>query len=290
MASATFVLLLAGALVTSNDAGLAVPDWPLSYGSLMPPMVGNIVYEHGHRLVASFVGLLTIGLTLWLWRREPRAWVRKLGWVALAAVVAQGLLGGVTVLLLLPRPVSIAHASLAQLFFCLTVSLALVTSPRWQSPPVRAEDADSLWLGHLSAATTAAVFLQLVLGAAYRHSALGLVPHLAGAAVVAFLIAWCVRRVWQRHRQRAALCRPVFLLGAFLVIQLVLGALAYFARAASAQAPQPEPSMVVLTVAHVGVGALILATSVVLTLTCYRCLARPREAMQLGAAAQKAVG
>src|SRR6202166_872841 len=101
-ACCTFLLLIAGALVTSNDAGLSVPDWPLSYGSLTPPMVGGIFYEHGHRVIASFVGLLSIVLAVWLWRVEPRRWVRRLGWAALGAVVAQGLLSGLTVLFFLP--------------------------------------------------------------------------------------------------------------------------------------------------------------------------------------------
>ena len=131
VAGATFLLILAGALVTSNDAGLAVPDWPLSYGGLTPPMVGGIFYEHGHRLVAATVGLMTIGLAVWLWRREPRRWVRLLGWAALGTVVVQGILGGITVLYYLPPAVSIAHACLAQFFFCCTVSLAVFTSPSW---------------------------------------------------------------------------------------------------------------------------------------------------------------
>src|SRR5213079_182823 len=102
VAAATLFLIFAGAMVTSTGSGLAVPDWPLSYGRLMPPMVGGIFYEHGHRMVATTVGLLTIGLVIWLTRREPRAWVRRLGWAALAAVVAQGVLGGLTVIFLLP--------------------------------------------------------------------------------------------------------------------------------------------------------------------------------------------
>src|SRR5216684_9386364 len=113
----TVLLLIAGALVTSNQAALSVPDWPLSYGSLTPPMVGGIRYEHSHRLIASFVGLLTIVLAVWLWLREPRHWVRRLGLVALGAVIAQGVLGGLTVWFFLPVPISVAHASLAQLFF-----------------------------------------------------------------------------------------------------------------------------------------------------------------------------
>ena len=131
----TFLLIIAGALVTGNDAGLSVPDWPLSYGKLMPPMVGGIFYEHGHRMVAATVGLLTVVLAFWLWRAEPRRWVRRLGWVALATVVAQGVLGGITVLFYLPVAVSVAHACLAQIFFCLVVGCLIRQRRRksWRS-------------------------------------------------------------------------------------------------------------------------------------------------------------
>src|SRR6266704_5116889 len=131
VAGATFFLIVAGALVTSHDAGLATSDWPLSNGQFFPRMVGNLFWEHGHRLVATTVGVLTIGLLIYIFRSEKRVWVRRLGVVALGAVIAQGLLGGLTVKLMLPLVVSAAHATLAQLFFCTTVSLAVFTSPGW---------------------------------------------------------------------------------------------------------------------------------------------------------------
>src|ERR1044071_2974230 len=131
VACATFFLIIAGALVTSHDAGLATPDWPLSNGQVFPKMVGNLFWEHGHRMVATTVGILTIVLTIYIFLREKRSWVQKLGVFALCAVVAQGLLGGLTVKLMLPLAVSAAHATLAQLFFCTTVSLAVFTSRSW---------------------------------------------------------------------------------------------------------------------------------------------------------------
>src|ERR671924_1317035 len=131
VAIATFFLIIAGALVTSNDAGLATEDWPLSNGQLFPAMVGNLFWEHGHRLVATSVGIFTIILTVNLFLKEKRSWVRRLGVFALIAVIAQGLLGGLTVKLMLPLAVSSAHATLAQLFFCTTVSLAVFTSRSW---------------------------------------------------------------------------------------------------------------------------------------------------------------
>src|SRR5690242_12742564 len=131
---ATFFLIIAGANVTSHDAGLAVPDWPLSFGKVFPQMVGNVFWEHGHRLVATTVGLLTIALAIYLQIRERRSWVKRLGWIALAGVIAQGLLGGLTVKMNLPLAVSAAHATLAQLFFLTTVSLAVFTSRSWLEP------------------------------------------------------------------------------------------------------------------------------------------------------------
>ncbi|HTO94472.1 MAG TPA: COX15/CtaA family protein [Bacteroidota bacterium] len=172
-ACATFLLVIAGGLVTSTGSGLAVPDWPLSYGQVMPPMVGGILYEHGHRMVATLVGCLTVALAVWLWRREERRWVRLLGLAALAAVIIQGVLGGLTVLYLLPTPVSVAHATLAQSFFSLTVLIALVTSRTWlERAPLRANVGGRTRAFALAA--TAAVFLQLVIGAWMRHSDAGL--------------------------------------------------------------------------------------------------------------------
>src|SRR3989441_7318614 len=134
VACATFFLIIAGANVTSHDAGLAVPDWPLSFGKFFPQMVGNVFWEHGHRLVATTVGLLTIALAVYLQVRDKRSWVKRLGWIALGGVIAQGLLGGLTVKMNLPLAVSAAHATLAQLFFLTTVGLAVFTSKSWRQP------------------------------------------------------------------------------------------------------------------------------------------------------------
>src|SRR2546423_3707977 len=136
VAGCTVLLVLAGSLVTSTASGLSVPDWPTSYGWSMftfPPSkwVGGILYEHSHRLIASTFGFLTIVLAVWLWISEPRRWLRRLGLAALGAVVAQGVLGGITVLLFLPAIISTAHAGLAEIFLCLTVAIALFTSPAW---------------------------------------------------------------------------------------------------------------------------------------------------------------
>src|SRR6202161_4742735 len=163
------LLLMAGALVTSNEAGLAVPDWPLSYGSLMPPMVGGIFYEHGHRLIATAVGILTIVLAILLARSEPRRWVRNLGWTALGLVIAQGILGGLTVTFLLPPPISTAHATLAQLFFITIVSITLFTSPWWQSGLHQLDDTGSPRPRPPGTVTTPAAFCHTIIRGPSPH-------------------------------------------------------------------------------------------------------------------------
>jgi len=277
-ASVTFLLLIAGALVTSNDAGLAVPDWPTSFGSLykIPPMVAGVKYEHGHRMVAQFVGLLTIILAIWTWRVDRRAWMRKLGFAALALVIVQGVLGGITVLYYLPPWVSTAHATMGQTFFCTVVLMTLFTSRNWLEGTRRELlDVRTPRLLTLCRLTTAALFLQLILGAAFRHSALKLVPHLLLAAVVTVLVLWTTTRVLAGYSGIAPLRRPAVLLMSLLVTQLALGFAAYLTRVEwGADAPQPLLSMVVSTVAHVAVGALLLATSVVLSTQAQRNLVR----------------
>ncbi len=286
-AACTFLLLVAGALVTSNDAGLAVPDWPLSYGSVAPPMVGGIFYEHTHRVMATFVGILTIVLAVWLWRSEPRRWVRRLGLIALGAVIAQGVLGGLTVVFFLPVPISVAHACLGQIFFGAIVGLALFTSQWWQSALPQMADAGSPRLRSLTVWTVAAIFVQLMLGAAFRHKGFGIVPHLVGAAVVTLLVFWTAGAARRRYRNDAALGRCRRLLHALIGLQLWLGGAAWWSRLVARAFPQPIPVMVWLTVAHTVVGALTLAAAVLTALVCFRIL-QPVEQAALAAPPEQA--
>lgn len=192
-AAFTLILVFAGGLVTSTGSGLAVPDWPNTYGHFMfffplNRMVGGILYEHSHRLLASFVGLLTVVLAVWLWRVESRKWLKMVGMTAAAAVAVQGLLGGITVLFLLPTPVSVLHGVLAQSFFCFTVFIAYALSKEWRRDTSHL-DGKSLPVGTLrwSVLATGAVLLQLVLGAVMRHSGSGLaIPDfpLAGGRII----------------------------------------------------------------------------------------------------------
>ncbi|HEU5453473.1 MAG TPA: COX15/CtaA family protein [Terriglobales bacterium] len=280
----TFLLLILGALVTSNDAGLSVPDWPTSfhhwpitYGYFKVALVGGVRYEHTHRILAQLVGLLTIILAVWTQRVDRRAWVRKLGWTALGTVIAQGVLGGITVLFYLPPAVSTAHATLAQTFFCIVVAMALFTGRTWTEVEPRKHLAEQRpALPKLATAAAMSVYVQLILGAAFRHHGIKLLPHLISAAVVTFLILWTVVRTLTEYGKVEQLRRLALSLLSLLMVQLVLGFASWLTRVEwGRDAPQPEMPMVLSTVSHVAVGALLLATTVVLAIQSWRHIAIP---------------
>jgi cytochrome c oxidase assembly protein subunit 15 len=271
----TAFLLIAGALVTGNDAGLSVPDWPLSYGKLMPPMVGGIFYEHGHRMVATTTGILTIILAVWIQRVEKRRWMRRLGWAALGLVILQGVLGGITVLFMLPWRISTAHAALAQLFFCTTVSIALFTSPLWRRMPRRELAADTR---RLALATFLAIFIQLLLGAAFRHQGIGIVSHVVGAVVATLFVFWTVSRVLLEYRGTPGIVPAAITLGSLLLAQLFLGGGSLAAKLYYQDYPQPMPVYVWVTTSHLLMGALTLGTSVILLLLLLRAAWIPQAA------------
>ena len=294
LVACTVLLILAGSLVTSHDAGLSVPDWPTSYGWNMftfPPSmwVANILYEHGHRLIASAVGFLTIIMAVWLWIADPRRWLRWFGVAALGSVIAQGLLGGLTVLFFLPAAVSTAHAGLAEIFFCMTVAIAIFTSPGWIAgydvgdsrggpggdvgPPLR----------RLATTATILIYAQILVGATMRHTGAGLaipdfpwmfghlVPdhwsgaiaihftHRVGALLVTISILAIFVYVRSHYRQRRELMRPAALIVALVAVQVTLGAWTVLSKR------DPWINSV-----HVVCGAMVLATALVLTLRAWR--------------------
>jgi cytochrome c oxidase assembly protein subunit 15 len=286
-AAVTCVLIFVGGLVTSTGSGLAVPDWPLSFGQVFPPMVGGVLYEHGHRLMATFVGMSTVVLAVWVWLHDRRPMARRLVTAALVAVVVQGLLGGMTVLLRLPTSVSVAHACLGQAFFCLMVAIALVTNPRWELTAMQGASRGPAVLPSLATATTALIFLQLLLGATTRHMGAGLaipdfplsfgrlVPpvlpppvlvhfaHRIGALTVTVLVTATLITVLRARPRRPELRRPAWLLLALVLVQVTLGAVTIWSWRA-----------VLPTTAHVAVGAMILATSLVLSMRSHHLLGR----------------
>ncbi|MCU1337345.1 MAG: cytochrome oxidase assembly [Bryobacterales bacterium] len=263
VAVCTLFLVVAGASVTSKEAGLSVPDWPLSYGQVIPQMTGGVLFETGHRMIATVVGILTIILAIWIARVEKRAWMRRLGWLALGGVVAQGLLGGATVLLLQPAPISVAHACLAQLFFSVTVAIAVFTSRKWQQGPEPVEDYGWPSLRSLAILTPVLVLAQIGLGAGFRHRAFGLLPHVIGAMIVPLVILLVSAFVLHQFPKHRALRPAAVGLLAITLVQIFLGIAAYFARLQAAEYPL---AMVLTTVAHVATGGLTLAASVVLAI------------------------
>jgi len=305
-AVATFILILAGALVTSTRSGLAVPDWPLSFGTLFPEMVGGVRFEHTHRLIAGGVALLTMVLGIWVIRAEERRSVRILAGAAMGAVLVQALLGGLTVLLKLPPAVSASHGTLAQTFFCMIVALAMVTSPAWRDARPVPMDAAARWLRVLAPLTTVLVWLQLVVAASMRHLKAGLAfvdfplydgqvfpdfsnlstsvlnaalnfTHRSLGWLILLLTIACVSALWLHFRRACAnvsdndfSVMPSMLgaglrLGALVVVQILLGAATVWLHAA------PVPTSL-----HVVNGALVLVTSLVLTLWTRRAFMEER--------------
>jgi heme a synthase len=279
LAFCTLLLVVAGGLVTSRDAGLSVPDWPLSYGQLMPPMEGGILYEHGHRMVATTVGILTIVSMVWLFRAERRRWLRWLGVVALLAVILQGVLGGLTVLYLLPWWISTSHACLAQLFFSTTVAMALFTSDWWLRGPIPVDENPKFPIRNLSLLAPVCVLGQLALGAAARHKAIGSIYHISAAPIVTGVILWVALRILLHYSGNRELRLASTALMVVTFCQVFLGIAAYMSRIASADAVQPMPLMVTFTVLHVAVGALTMAASVALAILVRRNVMAPETAL-----------
>ncbi len=314
LALSTLLLIIAGGLVTSTDSGLSVPDWPLSYGMVMPPMVGGIFYEHGHRMIATFVGLLTVILLFLIIRKEERTWIKKLAGVALLAVILQGVLGGLTVLFLLPTWISVSHASLAQTFFCIVASIALFESSWWQNNKLQAvPDEKDRGLLSFGVFAVTAVYVQLILGALMRHSGAGLaVPdfplaynqlfpslnHSALAQYNADLITQNIRLaadgpitreqvvIHMLHRFWAVIVGVLVLTFAYRTYnrsRSVRG-LRYPALALFVLIPVQitlgaytvlTRKAVDVTTAHVATGALVLVTTVLATLMLYRIAPHP---------------
>ena len=252
-------------------------------------MIGGVKYEHGHRMVAEFVGLLTIIAAIWTWRVDGRRWMRLLTVGAVLGVIFQGILGGLTVRNFLPPAISTAHAAVGQTMFCVLAALALFTSRSWLAEPeVRITRTDAAPLTRHCWMLIAFLYLQLILGAAFRHvwTKLGptaaniwpaqriihlfLYPHILNALIVGGLMIYVGLRVISKHPGISQLRKPAHGLLVLLVIQLLLGFSAYVTRMSGADELQPTGTLVATTVAHMGVGALILAFTVILTIQARR--------------------
>lgn len=274
-AGATFLLIVIGGIVTSTESGLAVPDWPTTFGHNMflyplSEMVGGILYEHSHRLMGSLVGLLTIALFIFLLVRDSRKWLKWLGLAALVAVIVQGVLGGLRVTQI-NRNFAIVHACLAQAFFALLCGIAWFTSRDWRQVKEEFHIEAAQKLRRLSLITTCLIYVQLIFGAILRHTGSRLDAHLLFAFLVALHIFLLARRVLAVNGEAQGIGQsmPMLLLG-LLAVQLMLGTGAFFAKLTTLGETFATGLTVTITTAHVAVGALMLVSSFVLTLRIYR--------------------
>ena len=292
-AAATLLLLFLGGLVTSMQVGMVVPDWPTTFGYNMflypwSKMVGGIFYEHSHRLLGAGVGMLTLALAATLWATESRRWLAWLGVAAVVAVIVQGVLGGLRVILIEHR-IAIVHASLAQAFFALLASISLFTTAEWRTAPRRASGADSTRLRRLGLLNVALISAQLVLGAIFRHTGVGLSLHIVGAMVVFVTVFLLLDNVQDSVRQSddqvagARLLRSARMLRGLLLLQVGLGLAAYIVKYLAPGGPL-SAAAVLLTTSHVIFGALLLATGLRCTLRAYRFSGRPQPAAESFAA------
>ena len=356
----TFILICMGGLVTSTDSGMAVPDWPTTFGynmflyplsktvsgflfSVDPNLqadldngnlsvglrkalekneisisenviisteeqgsrwkladkahertytliksgerldvyVHGVLYEHSHRLIGSIVGFLTIALMVSIWAKDARKWLKWLSVIALVAVVAQGVMGGLRVTNL-SRVLAIIHACFAQAFFALTASLALFTSRSWLQTSTRIETTDAARLRNLNLITLGLIYIQFIFGAVLRHTGNRLDAHLLFAGLVTIHIFLLLRRILKNHPENPSLVRLILILSGLLAVQLTLGFGAYLAEFTAFGKAVPPVAGVIITTAHVAIGALMLVISVVLTLDVFRFTSRSEPVASRG--------
>ena len=274
------LLLTAGALVTSKDAALSVADWPTSFGTWFPPLrflTGGALYEHSHRVIAFILGVFITILAGLLWKKEERPWLRALGFIALAGVIVQGILGGLTVLKLLHYWLPVMHACTAEIMFAILVSVAFFTSHWWMENLPQYEDQGAPPIHSIVTLNAAIIFLQVLAGAGFRHQYISVKPHVIGSVLVLGMVVWTAGVLRRRFPQVREISRVRMLLHSIVGIQILLGIGSLWSRIATAGDPQPMPVMVAFTVVHTVVGAILFATSIIAVLLCYRLVPRKRE-------------
>jgi cytochrome c oxidase assembly protein subunit 15 len=286
----TVLLFVAGALVTSNDAALAVPDWPKSFGTWFPSLrqlAGGAFFEHSHRVIAGLLGIFTLILAGLLLAKDSRKWLQWFGVIALLGIVAQAILGGQVVIRLLHFWLPVYHACFAQIMFGALVAIATFTSRWWQSDVPQLSDSGDPSIHFLTVANAGAIYFQVILGAGFRHKEIAVWPHMVGALLVFAMVTWTAIVLPKRFGTSRELGKVRVLLHIIFGIQFLLGFGAYWARISTADAPQPMPVMVWLTVIHTVVGALLFALSILIVLLCYRIV--PRQETKTNASVETVV-
>jgi cytochrome c oxidase assembly protein subunit 15 len=275
----TVLLFIAGALVTSNNAALSVPDWPKSFGTWFPSLrqlAGGAFFEHSHRVIAGGLGIFTLALAIRIWLKDSRRWLRWLGVIAVFGVVVQAVLGGEVVRQLLQYWLPVIHAVFAQIVFAAVLGIAVFTSSWWTSERPQLVDSGTPSIRSLAMVNAGVIFLQVVLGAGFRHSEIPVWPHMAGALAVLGTVMWTAVALRKRFGTSSELSRARGLLHAIFGVQFLLGFGAYWARLESMKVG-PTSATVLLTVAHTVLGALLFAFSVLVALLCFRLVPRRRE-------------
>jgi cytochrome c oxidase assembly protein subunit 15 len=276
----TVLLFIAGALVTSNDAALSVPDWPKSFGTWFPSLSmleGGAFFEHSHRVMAGILGVLVLLLVIWIWVKDHRRWLRWFGVIAIAGIVVQAVLGGEVVRQLLHYWLPVLHACFGQIMFGALLAMSVFTSRWWMSERPRLADVGSPSIHAVAIANAEVIFLQVVLGAGFRHQEIPVWPHIVGAFAVLGTVVWTAVALRKRFGNSPEFSKARLLLHSIFGIQFLLGFGAYWSRLATVGAAQPMPVMVWLTVTHTVVGALLFAFSILVTLICFRIVPRRTE-------------
>lgn len=286
LAVATLLLLSIGGVVTGYEAGLAVPDWPNTFGMFMflyplSKMTGGIYYEHAHRLMGSLVGLSTLVFAIYVHAVEPRIWLRRLALVALAAVVLQGILGGLRVTgrftlsaessALAPNlALAVVHGVLGQAFFALVAAMRVFLSRAWSEVPAPGGPPGGAYPPALGIVAVVLLLVQLAIGATVRHATWGLHLHLTLAVAVVVVTGLHALRAWRLPAElRVAHRLSGWVLGG-LGLQILLGFAALAAVMVVPGGGRPPAWHVLLTTAHQTVGALLLAGQTALALLCWR--------------------
>jgi heme a synthase len=275
----TVLLFIAGALVTSNNAALSVPDWPKSFGTWFPSLrqlAGGAFFEHSHRVIAGGLGIFTLALAILIWLKDERRWLRWFGVIAVAGVAVQAVLGGEVVRQLLQYWLPVIHACFAQIVFAAVLGIAVFTSSWWISERPQLADRGTPSIQTVAMVNAGVIFLQVVLGAGFRHSEIPVWPHIVGAFAVMATVTWTAVALRKRFGTSSELSRARAMLHAMFGLQFALGFGAYWARLASEKAG-PTSLTVIVTVTHTVVGALLFAFSVLIALICYRLVPRRRE-------------
>jgi cytochrome c oxidase assembly protein subunit 15 len=275
----TVLLFIAGALVTSKNAALSVPDWPKSFGTWFPSLwqlAGGAFFEHSHRVIAGGLGVFTLALAILIWVKDNRRWLRWFGVIAVFGVVVQAVLGGEVVRQLLQYWLPVIHACFAQIVFAAVLGIAVFTSQWWISERPQLADSGTPSIQTLAILNAAVIFLQVVLGAGFRHSEIPVWPHMIGALAVLGMVMWTATALRKRFGTSSELSRARSLLHAIFGIQFLLGFGAYWARLETLKVGSTSAT-VILTVVHTVLGAVLFAFSILIVLLCFRLVSRRRE-------------